>query len=143
MNKKTSTAALESICEGRLPNRRRAPRHPAGGRRSNEARKQGSNDQTREFGQARIVIRQEDGMKRNSVREAVGKFRVILPVILRITFCLVMWTLGAMTMTIAEARTAPKTSTKKEDNNPRLTRWAALTKPPGALFRNGRFVARA
>ena len=33
-----------------------------------------------------------------------GKLRVILPVILRIAFCLGMWTLGAMTMTIAEAQ---------------------------------------
>jgi hypothetical protein len=143
MSKKTSTAALESICEGRLPNRRRAPRHPAGERRRNEARKQRSRERAREFGQARIVIRQEDGMKRNSVREAAGKFRVIMPVILRITFCLVMWTLGAMTMTITEARTAPKTSTKKEDNNPQLTSRVALTKPPGALFRNGRFIGWA
>jgi hypothetical protein len=30
---------------------------------------------------------------------------LILPVILRITFCLAMWALGAMTMTIAEAQT--------------------------------------
>jgi len=44
-------------------------------------------------------------MKRNAITGAAGKFRVILPVILRITFCLAMWTLGAMTMTIAEAQT--------------------------------------
>ena len=44
-------------------------------------------------------------MDRNVVRGAADKFRVILPVILRITFCLTMWTLGAMTMTIAEAQT--------------------------------------
>jgi len=79
-------------------------------------------------------------MGRNVVREASEKFRVILPVILRITFCLAMWTLGAMTMTIAETRTAAKTSTKKEDNNPQLTSRVALTKPPGALFRKGRFI---
>ena len=44
-------------------------------------------------------------MSRKIVRGAVEKSRVILPVILRITFCLAMWTLGAMTMTIAEAQT--------------------------------------
>jgi len=44
-------------------------------------------------------------MQRNVVRGAAEKFRVILPVILRITFCLAMWTLGVMTMTIAEAQT--------------------------------------
>jgi hypothetical protein len=44
-------------------------------------------------------------MNRNDVTEAAGTFRVILPVILRITFCLAMWTLGVMTMSIAEAQT--------------------------------------
>jgi len=44
-------------------------------------------------------------MNRNAVSGAAGKFRVILPVILRITFSLAMWTMGAMTMTIAEAQT--------------------------------------
>jgi len=33
------------------------------------------------------------------------------------------------------------TSTKKAKySTPLLTRWAALTKLPGALFRNGRFI---
>jgi len=36
---------------------------------------------------------------------AVKEVRTILPVILRITFSLVMWTLGAMTITLAEAQT--------------------------------------
>ena len=44
-------------------------------------------------------------MNGNAVSATAGKIRVILPVILRITFCLAMWTLGAMTMTIAEAET--------------------------------------
>jgi hypothetical protein len=44
-------------------------------------------------------------MNKNAVSGTVGTFRVILPVILRITFCLAMWTLGAMTMAIAEAQT--------------------------------------
>jgi hypothetical protein len=44
-------------------------------------------------------------MNRNVANGVAGKFRVILPAILRITFCLAMWTLGAMTMTIAEAQT--------------------------------------
>ena len=34
-----------------------------------------------------------------------GKIRVILPVILRITFSLVLWTLGAATMTFSENQT--------------------------------------
>jgi hypothetical protein len=105
MSKKTSTAALESICKGRLTNRRRAPRHPAGGKRSNQVKKQGSNERFREFGQAQIAVRREDVMSRKIVRGAAEKSRLILPVILRITFCLAMWTLGVMTMSIAEAQT--------------------------------------
>jgi len=105
MSKKTSTAALDSFRKGQLRNQRRAPRHPAGGSRRNEVRKQGSDESAREFGQAQIVVRQEDVMNRNVANGVAGKFRVILPVILRITFCLAMWTLGAMTMTIAEAQT--------------------------------------
>ena len=44
-------------------------------------------------------------MNRSSVNGIAPKIRVILPVILRIAFCLAMWTLGAMTMTVAEAQT--------------------------------------
>jgi hypothetical protein len=135
MSKKTSTAALDSFRKGQLRNQRRAPRHPAGPRRSNEAKKQRSDVRAREFGQAQIVVGREHVVNGNPVRGAAEKLRVILPVILRITFCLAMWTLGAMTMTIAQARTAPMASTKQqEDSNPLLTRRAALTTPPGALF---------
>jgi hypothetical protein len=105
MSKKTSTAALDSSRKGQLTTRRRAPRHPAGEERSEEVRKQRSNERAREFGQAQIVVRREDVMNRNSVSGTAGKVRVILPVILRITFCLAMWTLGVTTMTIAEAQT--------------------------------------
>jgi len=105
MSKKTSTAALESLCERQLTTRRRAPRHPAGEESSNEVRKQRSDERAREFGQAQIVVRREDAMNKNAVSGTAGNIRVILPVILRITFCLAMWTLGAMTMTIAEAQT--------------------------------------
>ena len=73
-------------------------------------------------------------MSENTFFGSAGKFRVILPVILRLTFCLAMWTLGVMTMTIAEPETAAKTFTKQtEDNNPQLTRRAALTTPPGVF----------
>jgi hypothetical protein len=105
MSKKTSTAALESICKGPLTNRRRAPRHPAGGKKRNEVRKHRGNEEFREFGQAQIVVRREDIMNRNIVRGSAEKSLVILPVILRITFCLAMWTLGVMTMSIVEAQT--------------------------------------
>jgi hypothetical protein len=105
MSKKTSTAALESICKGQLTNRRRAPRHPAGEKTGKEVRKQRGTERFREFGQAQIVVQREDIMSRKIVPGAAEKPRVILPVILRITFCLAMWTLGVMTMSIAEAQT--------------------------------------
>jgi hypothetical protein len=44
-------------------------------------------------------------MNGNGVSGTAARLRVILPVILRITFCLAMWTLGGMPMTIAEAQT--------------------------------------
>ena len=77
-------------------------------------------------------------MNRNTVSGAAAKFRVILPVILRITFSLVLWTLGVTTMMIAEAKTGPMASTKQEESNPLLTRQAALTTPSGALFARGK-----
>jgi hypothetical protein len=132
MSKKTSTAALESICKRQFPNRRRAPRHPAGGRRSNEVRKKRNGERLGEFGQARIVVQREDALNRNAV-SGEGKFRVILPVILRITLSLALWTLGVTTMTIAEASSDSLAFTKQEENNPQLTRRAALTTPPGVF----------
>jgi chloramphenicol 3-O-phosphotransferase len=66
---------------------------------------QRSNERTKEFGQAGIAVRREELMNGNVVHRAVEKSRVILPVILRITFCLLMWTLGVMAMSIAEAQT--------------------------------------
>jgi hypothetical protein len=138
MSKKTSTAALDSFCKRQLTTRRRAPRHPAGARLSNEAKKQRSDERAREFGQAQIVFQGEDAMNGKAVSRAAGKSRVILPVILRITFSLVLWTLGLTTMTIAEAKNAPMDSTKQKDSNPLLTSRAALTTPPGALFVKGK-----
>ena len=44
-------------------------------------------------------------MNGNVLRGDAEKSRVILPVILRIAFCLAMWTLGVMGMSIAEAQT--------------------------------------
>ena len=105
MSKKTSTAALDSFRKGQLRNQRRAPRHPTGEERSKKVWKQRGNERAREFGQAQIVVRRESAMNKNANSGAAGTFRAILPVILRITFCLAMWTLGVMTMSIAEAQT--------------------------------------
>ena len=105
MSKKTSTAALDSFRKGQLRNQRRAPRHPAGEERSKEVWKQRGNERAREFGQAQIVVRREGAMNKNAVSGTAETFRAILPAILRIAFCLAMWTLGVMTMAIAEAQT--------------------------------------
>ena len=105
MSKKTSTAALDSFREGQLPNRRRAPRHPTGEKRSKEATKQRSNEPEREFGQARIAVREEDVMNGINTELPPRRIRTILPVILRITFCLLLWTLGASSMRLVEAQT--------------------------------------
>ena len=43
-------------------------------------------------------------MNRTGANGMARRIRVILPVILRITFCLAMWTLGAMTITVVEAQ---------------------------------------
>jgi hypothetical protein len=67
-------------------------------KRSNEVKKEPGNESVG-------AVFREGVMDRNVVRKAAGRIRVILPVILRITFCLAMWTLGAKSMTIAEAQT--------------------------------------
>ena len=112
MSQKTSTAALDSFGEGRLSNRRRAPRHPAGGRgRSSEVKKQRNNGRAGEFGQARIVVGHGGDRNGGRTNRAAGKLRLILPVILRITCSLVLWTLGAATMTFAENQTCEHRAT--------------------------------
>ena len=52
-------------------------------------------------------------MNRNGASKMVGKLRVIVPVILRITFCLALWTLGATSMTVAEAQTREHRTVRK------------------------------
>jgi len=44
-------------------------------------------------------------MNGNGTNNRRNKLCVILPVVLRITFCLALWTLGARTMTVIEAQT--------------------------------------
>jgi len=44
-------------------------------------------------------------MNGNTAAEVAPKIRLILPVILRITFSLVLWTLGGATMTFTENQT--------------------------------------
>ena len=102
MSKKTSTAALDSFRQGQFTIQRRVPRHPSGARRSNKAKRQPSNETPRSFGQAQIVVREESIVNGNRASGTPRKIHVILPVILRIAFSLVLWTLGAATMTLVE-----------------------------------------
>ena len=103
MSQKTSTAALAN--RKWQSDRRRAPRHPAGGNVGSAARQQESNEKQRSVRQALIAVQQEDVMNGNDTNKVGSKLRVILPAILRITFCLALWTLGARTLTVVEAQT--------------------------------------
>jgi hypothetical protein len=92
MSKKSSTAALVSkrAWPRRLPCR--APRHPAGTRTENRGlRKEW---RLQRFQQAQIVIRPEEAMH-STYSKPVQNIRTIVPVILRITLSLILWTLGA------------------------------------------------
>lgn len=113
MSKKTSTAALDSFREGQLTIRRRAPRHPSGAKRSNKAKTRRNNEVPREFGQAQIAVREEGVVNGKRASGTPRKIHVILPVILRIAFSLVLWTLGAATMTLVEEQSPEHPATHK------------------------------
>jgi hypothetical protein len=107
--KKTSTAALASIRRGLFPNQRRNPRHPSGGRkRSTRRSKKRIEERHKEIQQARLVIYKEDVMDSGTRQQAHRNFTTILPVILRITFSLLLWTLGAANMNLTPAQIQPK-----------------------------------
>lgn len=98
MSKKTSTAALDSF-RRKLPRTPcRFPRHPAGTRKTASPRGKPSLF----VKQAQLWIYQEHRM--NTLhRKPVMNIRTIFPVVLRITFSLVLWTLGAASMNLAAA----------------------------------------
>jgi hypothetical protein len=123
MSRKTSTAALDTFRQRRLPNQRRVPHHPASEKPANKksrqlsgagvlpARKQRApHDAFRcelrsQTSQAQLAIFEEDRMHSTNRKPQTRDFRTIVPVILRITFSLILWTLGAATMEIAAAQT--------------------------------------
>jgi hypothetical protein len=118
MNQKTSTAALDSFGEEQLANRRRVPRHPVGGRgRSKEVKEQRRNEKAKEFAQAQILVRQGGGMTGGRARTD-RRLRLLLPVILRISCSLVLWTLGAATMTLGENLTCKYRATHEFSATP-------------------------
>lgn len=122
MSRKTSTTALDTFRQRRLPNPRRVPRHPASEKPANKksrqlrgagilpARKQRAPraafpcELRSQTSQAQLAIFQEDRMHSTNQKPQTRNFRTIVPVILRITFSLILWTLGAATMEIAAAR---------------------------------------
>jgi len=131
MSTKTSTAALDLFSRATLCTPGRVPRHPAGaagardGRASRSAprRSTGSVNEApalersprseeslfdvrskQNFEQARIAVRQEVVMKSTN-RKNTRSMRTILPVILRITLSLILWTLGtSMSFLAAEPK---------------------------------------
>jgi hypothetical protein len=125
MSRKTSTAALDSF-RRKLPRTScRFPRHPAGARKTGSRRSsavaektpsrriresqkvyagsRGLRDRPSLFvEQAQLSICQEDSMTPLH-RKPVANIRAIFPVVLRITFSLILWTFGAASMNLAAA----------------------------------------
>ena len=81
MSRKTSTAALDIFRQRFLRNPRRVPHHPAG-------------EKLTEIRPAQLGLFQEEDMRGSSQKGQTRSFRAILPVVLRIAFSLVIWTLG-------------------------------------------------
>jgi hypothetical protein len=96
MSRKTGTAALGLFRRASTSIPCRAPRHPAGARKTGSARsKPDSVRKWQAFQQAQIAIGQEESMNPLRRNLTAASIRTIFPVILRITFGLMLWTLGA------------------------------------------------
>jgi len=118
MSKKTSTAALDSFCQGSLPIQRRAPHHPARARISgkNRSMQQSAREVDlpnlaathHEVQPLQLVSYKEDTMNAITSYFPRRNFRAILPVIFRITLSLLLWTLGAAAMDIRVTPIQPK-----------------------------------
>jgi hypothetical protein len=110
-NKKTSTAALDSVREWPVSDARRVPRHPWGARRIGLGRSKDGHEMEREevpasLGMTDLMLRrrsrQEDAMRTGIAEQDVRDIRRMLPVILQVTLSLVLWTLGGgMAMNLA------------------------------------------
>jgi len=108
MSRKTSTAALDSFRQASLHKTCRVPRHPAGARISSRQRSNKGNEAgPQPFQQAQIAIYPEDVMNPLN-RKPAASIRTILPVILRIAFSLILWTLGAASMNLAAGQTTER-----------------------------------
>ena len=100
MSRKTSTAALDTSSQRPLQTSRRVPRRPAG---ESLGLRRPTTQYVTQISQAQLAISQEDRMNGTNQKREPRNFRSILPVILRITCSLILWTLGA-TMTISAAQ---------------------------------------
>jgi hypothetical protein len=96
MSRKTSTAALVDSYQGFLRDRRRVPRHPAGA--SNCGTERSNDSQMRDF--------QEASMNSESRKNERHPERRMVTKISRITFSLLLWTLGAASMDFVSAQTS-------------------------------------
>lgn len=94
-NKKASTAALGSVREWRNSGSRCVPGHPYGARKTRGERSKRDGVRPRQFQQAEIAGCQEDAMRTGIAEREARDVRRVLPVILRITLSLILWTLGA------------------------------------------------
>jgi hypothetical protein len=106
MSRKTGTAALGLFRRASTSIPCRAPRHPAGARKTGSTRsKPESVRKWQAFQQAQIAIGQEDSMNPLRSSSTAVSMRTIFPVILRIAFSLMLWTLGAgMDLSAAETK---------------------------------------
>jgi hypothetical protein len=108
MSMKASTAALESSASRSLPNQRRAPRHPAGAKRSaSEVKRPRSKGKAQVYVVQTAILR-EDAMNANNHFATHIHHKTIVPVILRIAFSLLLWTLGFASMNLVEAQVRPQ-----------------------------------
>jgi len=122
MNRKPGTAALAISGSRLLQRQRRVPGHPAGGKRSDEVKTQRSSETIAEFGPAWIAIPKEEFMKNANRQRKASTVRTIFPVILRITFSLALWTLGATSITLAEARPNERIGDQRETQELKIDR---------------------
>jgi hypothetical protein len=108
MSTKTSTAALASFRRGSLHNQRRAPRHPAVARNIGTRRSNQQQESSHEFQQAQLTVYKEDTMHPTAKPFPGRNFIAIIPVILRITLSLILYTPGASAMDIRITQARPK-----------------------------------
>ena len=108
MSMKASTAALESSASRSLPNQRRAPRHPAVAKRSASEVKGPRSKGKAQLYVVQTAILREDAMNANNHFATHIHHKTIVPVILRIAFSLLLWTLGFASMNLVEAQVRPQ-----------------------------------